>query len=122
MCYFSLTSVELDGTNVSDGGVLKVVLGSPRLVYLGLGRCDKITGRSLEHVAANLQHLASISLGVLRRQNDATAKFLVHINGIWQLLKLGRLRRIVLSSVQTQLRCLVGMLRPNIQIGRDRLD
>ena len=105
-CCISLTRVDLDGTNISDEGVRKLVEGSPRLEWIGLARCKKITVRSLEHVAANLHHLAGIDLCVdlVLAELGGLEKFPVDSSGVRQLMTLRSLRHIVLSATQWKLR------------------
>ena len=113
---YSLRSVDLGFTNISDDCVRKLVLGSPRLEWIGIGYYSKVTARSLEHIAANLPLLEGIDLCVWSSSSCAKDWTSTYSIGRDQLLKLPRLRHVTLSPRQTALRRFIESRRPDVKI------
>ena len=116
-CRLSLKRVDLVGTMISDDGVRKLVRGSPRLEWLGLAECENITARSLEHVAANLQHLEGIDLHADEEESGPRNEVYYAVSeGVEQLLRMRRLHRIwLLLTSQSELCQFVASRRPFVE-------
>ena len=117
LCHVSLKLVNLINNKISDDGVCKLVLGSPRLEWIGLGECNNITDRSLEHIAANAKNLKGIDLHVgIAIAQPVSDRLYIGTNGLEQLLGLPRLGRIALSTEMEVLRHTIETQRPDIEM------
>ena len=115
--------MNLGWTEISDNKdvLKKLVRGSPRLEWIGIGYCSAITSRSLEHIADNLNNVKGIDLktgweyfadGSRRYRRP----FPVGSKGVEQLLGLPRLTHIGLLECQSDLRHFIETQRPDIEI------